>query len=799
MGRNARCRLRVDATPLYLDFIYTNIRGQESAQAPSPSKFELRRLPLRFSEGLAKGEMRYVNLQVRFLAPLLATLVAAAYLAVPVMDQLTLRWFSRDLSARGALVANALSDSIDEALKNANGKRLRVPFDRAVQDERLFAIGLCSLEGVLIQTSSGFPDEVTCKDGESAAALATPRIELPGGHVHIGVQLVEGEYAPIAKLILLHDLSFVDRRSRDTRQYLILFITALGLTIAFITVVVAQLSWRGWVAGVHGLLRGEGLLRPVRVSREMEPIAAELRGRFRDLEDEYRRALGPQPEWSPERLRTLLQTQLRGEQVIVVSNREPYIHERSGTGTLVKRPASGLVTAVEPVMRACSGIWIAHGSGSADRDTVDRHDRIGVPPGQSDYLLRRIWLTPDEEKGYYYGFSNEGMWPLCHVAHVRPTFRESDWQHYRAVNQRFADAVVSEARSDDPVVLVQDYHFALLPAMVRKRLPRATILTFWHIPWPNPESFGICPWRREILEGMLGSTILGFHTKFHCRNFVETADRFLETRIEHEHSTISFKGADTLVEGYPISIEWPTEADRASWPATTSCRKAVFERLQLRPDSCLAVGVDRFDYTKGILERLHAVERLLEKRPEWIGRFVLLQVAAPTRSLLDEYRAFRERIERTCSRLNARFGSADYQPIHLLAEHHERPAVIELFRAADICVITSLHDGMNLVCKEFVSVRDDEQGVLILSRFAGAAREMTEALIVNPYHLEEAADALHHAATMPATEQRERMASLRATVNENNVFRWAGNMLADAARERLRRRIEARVKRHRGG
>jgi trehalose-6-phosphate synthase len=466
---------------------------------------------------------------------------------------------------------------------------------------------------------------------------------------------------------------------------------------------------------------------------------------------------------------------------------------------VIRRPASGLVTAVEPVMRACSGTWIAHGSGSADRSVVDRHDRVGVPPGRNEYVLRRIWLSAEEERGYYYGFANEGMWPLCHVAHVRPVFRESDWEHYRTVNQRFADAVVAEARSEDPVVLVQDYHFALVPAMIRARLPRATVLTFWHIPWPNPESFSICPWRREILEGMLGSTILGFHTRFHCKNFIETVDRFLEARIEHEHSTISFKGEETLVESYPISIEWPLERERAAWPAVAECRRRVFERMGLPADTCLALGVDRFDYTKGILERLHAVERLLEKRPEWIGRFVFVQVAAPSRSLLEEYQTFQERIARVTQRINERFGRPGYAPVHLVAQHHEHDAVTELFRACDICVVTSLHDGMNLVCKEFVAARDDEQGALILSRFAGAAREMTEALIVNPYHVEETADALHRAATMPPAEQRERMASLRMTVRENNVFRWAGHMLSDAGRSRLRERIEARVRRHEVG
>jgi trehalose-6-phosphate synthase len=740
--------------------------------------------------------MKLLNLQLRFLIPLVITLSAAAYIALPVMDQLTLRWSARDLNIRGAVLTNTLSDAIAEALNDSKQTRLQALFDRAVQDERLFAIGLCSPDGKLLRFTASFPKLLPCANFKRTAALPDPRLDMLGGPVHVGVHPVTTDSGVIAEMVLLQDLSFIERRSQDTRQYLIIFIAALGLTIAIITMIVAQLSWRGWVAGVRGILRGEGLVRPLLSAPEMTPIAVELRARLRDLEDEFRRAIGPQTEWDPARLRALLRSQLRGDQVIVVSNREPYIHETTPQGVVVKRPASGLVTAVEPVMRACSGTWIAHGSGSADRQAVDRNDRVGVPPGKNDYILRRIWLTADEEKGYYYGFANEGMWPLCHVAHVRPVFREFDWEQYRIVNQRFADAVVQEARSDDPVILVQDYHFALLPAMIRAQLPNATILTFWHIPWPNPESFGICPWRKEILEGMLGSTILGFHTRFHCKNFIETVDRFLEARIEHEHSTISFRESETLVENYPISIEWPTSEAAAAWPDIAQCRRNLTERLSLPEDACIAVGVDRFDYTKGILERLHAVERLLEKHPQWIGRFVLVQVAAPTRASLEEYRSFHERIERVTLRINERFGRPGYQPVHLLVSHHEHDAVTELFRAADICVVTSLHDGMNLVCKEFVAARDDERGVLVLSRFAGASRELSEALIVNPYHVEETADALYRAATMPVAEQRERMASLRMTVREFNVFRWAGHMLADAGRSRLRTRIEARVQRH---
>jgi len=774
------------------------------------------------------------QLQLRFLLPLVVVLVAASNLAVPLMDQVTLRWFSRDLNSRGLLVTNALSDPVADALLAGQTARLQPLFERTLQDERLYAIGLCSTGGELLLRTASFPPKLSCKEATVLADQPKPQLTLAGGPVHVGVHDVMGTPAPAAamaepssapasdasttdpappqpvlvgQLVLLHDMSFIERRSQDTRRYLVGFIAGLGLVIAVITVAVAQLSWRGWVKGTRALMRGEVLFSPLPsgpasapagapLAPELAPLANELRNRMRDLEDEFRRSQGLHSEWNAERLRALLNTHISGDQVIVVSNREPYIHERRDGSIVVRRPASGLVTAVEPVMRACSGTWVAHGSGSADRDVVDASDRLPVPPGHDDYWLRRVWLTPEEEQGYYYGFANEGMWPLCHVAHVRPVFRESDWEAYKAVNQRFADAVVAEARSEDPLVLVQDYHFALLPAMVREKLPQATILTFWHIPWPNPESFGICPWRKEILEGMLGSTILGFHTRYHCKNFIETVDRYLEARIEHEHSTIAFHEKETLVENYPISIEWPHEDEVRGWPSVQACRQRVAERLGLPADVCLAVGVDRFDYTKGILERLNAVERLLEKWPQWIGRFVFVQVAAPTRSALEEYRSFQERIERVTARINERFGRPGYQPVHLLATHHEPDAVNELFRAADICVVTSLHDGMNLVSKEFAAARDDLQGVLILSRFAGAARELSEALIVNPYHVEETADALHRAATMPVAEQRERMASLRHTVRESNVFRWAGRMLLDAGRWRLRARIEARVRRH---
>jgi trehalose 6-phosphate synthase len=489
--------------------------------------------------------------------------------------------------------------------------------------------------------------------------------------------------------------------------------------------------------------------------------------------------------WSPQTLRTILADELPGAQVIVVSNREPYIHNLSDDGVKLVVPASGLVSALEPITRACAGTWIAYGGGTADRLTVDENDRVEVPPDKPSYTLRRVWLTEEEHQGYYLGFANEGLWPLCHIAFTRPLFRASDWETYEAVNRKFADTVVAEARNERPIVLVQDYHFALLPRMIRERLPEAIVITFWHIPWPNSEVFSICPWREKILDGLLGSSIIGFHTQFHCNNFIESVDRFLESRIEREDSAISYGGETSLVHAYPISIEWPPDL-LATLPTVAECRARVRQKYRLADDVKLCVGVERLDYTKGILDRFQALDELFTQHPEWIGRLVFLQIAAPSRGTLPAYKLLHEECEARALELNQRYGSENYTPILMVAEHHSQAEVYEIYRAADICMVTSLHDGMNLVAKEFVAARDDEQGVLLLSTFAGASKELLEALIVNPYDAAMMGEAMLQALTMAPEEQLQRMRRMREIVRGNNVYRWAGSMLLDAARLRKR-------------
>jgi trehalose 6-phosphate synthase len=738
---------------------------------------------------------RSLRLSLRFLVPLFVAMLALAYVAVPLIDTLMLRWFVRDLDIRSSLVVRTLSEPLIEHIQAGSWTRVDALLERVTNDERLYAIGICSPEGKMLRRTRALPAAVNCDATVRLALVGNEVLDLPQGPLHLAVRDLRHNDRSYGGLLVVHDMSFVTRRSEDTRKYVLLMFAVLGVAIGLIAVAVAHLSWRGWMSGVRAMLRGEGVFRPFSSPRpELQPLVGDLRALLRDMQAEQRLQDDVTFQWTPDTLRRLLRDQLSGDEVIVVSNREPYIHIRAKGGVAAQRPASGLVTAVEPVMRAFPGTWIAHGSGSADRETADTEGRLRVPPNEPTYTLRRLWLSKAEEQGYYYGFSNEGLWPLCHIAHVRPVFRDEDWQQYRRVNERFADAVIEEAATSDPVILVQDYHFALLPQLVRERLPKATIITFWHIPWPNPESFGICPWRDEILRGLLGSTILGFHTRYHCNNFLQTVDRFLEARIEYESSTVHVGGHLTQVESYPISIAWPTTPPPSE--SIPDCRERVRGRFGLDAGHHVGVGIDRLDYTKGINERLRAVERLFELHPEWVGRFTFVQIAAPSRSALEEYQRFESEVRALAARINSRFGDAAYEPIRLLVEHHDADAVREYYRGADVCLVTSLHDGMNLVAKEFVAARDDEQGVLILSPFAGAARELHEALIVNPYHIEEVAEALHRALGMPAAECRERMRSLRQVVREFNVYRWAARMLLDAARLRRRERIAARIEVH---
>ena len=726
----------------------------------------------------------------------IATIVLAGLVVafVPLSQGVIERWSRRDLELRSGLVFRSIKDRVEQQM-NDKPADLTTLFERFTSDERILALGLCDARGRMTAATSRMPQVISCaavgNTGTEAARTSRYAVFNNSGNRVIVGSYPLGNGRSEGRLLIVHELRFVADRVMEARWYLIAGALALILlagTLAALTVILLQRRLMTSVLATIKDLR-EGPPKPLgKPILPPQPVTTEIRSLLRDFREKIRVEDGSPIEWSPKTLHDLLDNELPDTEVFVVSNREPYIHNHSNGGIVVQRPASGLVSALEPVMRACGGTWVAHGSGTADRETVDATDHVQVPPGNPAYRLKRVWMTDEEQEGYYYGLANEGLWPLCHIAYVRPIFRESDWQQYVAINQRFADAVVREATRPDPVIMVQDYHFALLPRMIREQLPKATILTFWHIPWPNAEAFGICPWKEEIIEGLLGSTVLGFHTRSHCNNFFDTVDRYMESRIDREQASVTFGGLETLVRPYPISIEWPPAAMEGQAPVP-ECRAAVIARYHLPDDIKIGIGIERFDYTKGILDRLHAVDDLLTRYPEWLGKLVFIQVVAPTRTKLASYATLQADAIRLTEEINARHGNESYKPILLVIRHHEPDEVYELFRAADICVVSSLHDGMNLVAKEFVASRDDEAGVLVLSRFAGASSELGEALIINPYDVHGMSEALHRGLAMPVAEQHERMHLMRSHVRERNVYRWAGQILLDASRLRKRQKV----------
>ena len=469
--------------------------------------------------------------------------------------------------------------------------------------------------------------------------------------------------------------------------------------------------------------------------------------------------------------------------VIVLANRAPLKHDRQADGRIVAtRSTGGLVTALEPLVDTYSGTWVAHAAGTADADCVDARGGLNVPPAKPRYRVKYVPLPEDEHRGYYYGFANEGLWPLCHAVDVEPAFRSRAFDDYRSANTRFAAAAADEARGEDAIVLVQDYHLALAPRLIRQRMPSSAVVAFWHIPWPRARTFRTCPWARELLEGLLGSNIVGFQTEDDCMNFLGCVESLLDAKVDLLQSTIRYQGRVTTVRAYPVGIEWANPVVR-SLPSPSVCRERVFRDLQLPWGVKLGVGIDRLDYTKGINEKFLAIEHLLETRPSLRGHFVFVQVAEPSRDCLPAYRAARTQLLETSQRINARFGRDSYPPIRLLEEHQEPTDVYRYYRSADLCHVGSLHDGMNLVAKEFVSARDDERGVLVLSQFAGAAQQLRAALLINPLRIDQSAAALAEALAMPAIEQAKRMRVLRANVETFDGSWWARQMVRDAVLE----------------
>jgi trehalose-6-phosphate synthase len=743
---------------------------------------------------------------LKIVLPLIVSVVVVSLLFAAYQVRTQKKQARNEISRRAEILAESLQENVEPLFdRPLPDKSLQRLVDRFGQREHLKGIVVYNANGVVLAATSGLSPYF-----HSRPATATHAALRDSGY---------GEFVPIddvpmqlyalplhrngqtvGVLLLVHETSYIDtlvaRTLRDsllTALIQTLFIAVLALILVRLTLTGPLTRTAKWL---RGLRTGQVHLPPKsgeggifeQLHKEVAHLARDLNEARATAQVEARLRESNVSLWTAERLRVSLSNKLQNKPLFVVSNREPYMHvfTNGNNGEMqVIVPASGLVTALEPVLLASNGTWVANGSGTADRETVDSNDRLRVPPDNPAYTLRRVWLSAEEEKHYYEGFANEGLWPLCHIAHTRPIFRPEDWLSYQEVNRRFADALLKEMEGvESPIVLAQDYHFALLPRMVKEARPDARVAIFWHIPWPNPEVFAICPWQRELIDGLLGADLIGFHIQSHCNNFLFCVDRAVEALTAYDRFEVNRQGHVTRVRPYPISVSslenghHPNPEGAETSQSLGEQVAAICNDLNIHA-TLLGVGVDRVDYTKGIIERFRGVEKFLELNPTYQRRFCFIQIAAPSRTNIDRYQKLLEEVSSEAARINARFQAGRWMPIVLLKKHHSHEEISRFYRAASVCLVTALHDGMNLVAKEFVASRTDNQGVLILSTFAGAALELRDSLLVNPYDVQQVAGAILRALEMPSDEQSTRMQHLRDNVRENNVYRWAANLLSD--------------------
>jgi len=708
-----------------------------------------------------------------------------------------------DLERRASVLGESLKEGIEPIIEQGRLQRLPKIVEKFGNRERLAGIAVFDVQDKLIASTPQWASHLTTpppfvSNAMNAGQEGGQFILLGGKEMYLYVLLLFREEKMAGALIVLYDTAYIQERINLIWENNFIRLLASALFISLTTLVLIRWSMASpialmteWVKSLRtGKNKGPvrlppgGIFEPL--TREVADMARSIAAARAVAEEEARLRHSGESLWTAARLREHVRTLLGSRTLFVISNREPYLHAKRGKKIECLVPASGLVTALEPVLKACGGTWIAHGSGDADREVVDAQNKIQVPPEEPQYVLKRVWLTKEEEEGYYYGFSNEGLWPLCHIAHTRPSFRAQDWEAYQSVNRKFAEAALEElAGAEEPLVLIQDYHFALLPRLIKETRPDARVALFWHIPWPNPESFGICPWQKELLHGMLGADFIGFHTQFHCNNFLDTIDRALESQVDWEHFSVRRGGRTTLVKSLPISIAFPNSLPSSETGRQTKLPKEdLLKELGVR-GKYLALGVDRIDYTKGIPERFTAIERFLEKHPSYQGRFTFVELGAPSRTHIKEYQDLMGGVEAQADRINWRFQTKEWRPIIFLKKHHSHAEIWPFYETADLCLVTSLHDGMNLVAKEYIAARTDEAGVLILSQFTGAARELRDALIVNPYDIEQMAEAIRSALEMDPVEQRVRMRKMREVLKENNIYHWAADLITALAQVRL--------------
>ncbi|HEY6304442.1 MAG TPA: trehalose-6-phosphate synthase [Terriglobales bacterium] len=743
-------------------------------------------------------------LSVRLIVSLIlgVTVVSAGFSYYEVLGEK--RALRNDTERRAETLGESLVGNVERSWNTGSRKELQQLVQRFGNREHLLGVIIYDRQGAVVAMTPELAKRLTVSPPPVTQAITQGHEEssfarMGSVPVHILALPIRGQDGVVGGLAVVHDVSYIRAQILLVWRRTFFRVLAQVFLIVLITLLIVRWSITGPIARaalwMRALRTGKissrqgipdlDMFRPL--AREVATMAESLNHARNAAENEARLREAGESMWTADRLSVQLRTRLEDSHLFVVSNREPYMHMHNGKALEVVVPPSGLVTALEPVLDACDGTWIAHGSGNADTEVVDAHDRLRVPPEDPRYSLRRVWLTKQEEEGYYYGFANEGLWPLCHIAHTRPLFRAADWQAYQDVNRKFMAAVLEEIEDvAKPVVLVQDYHFALLPRLIKEKRPDARVAIFWHIPWPNPEAFGICPWQRQLVDGLLGADLIGFHIQSHCNNFLETVDRAVESRVDREHFSVLRQEHRTMVRPFPISVAFTDDdvAENNNHGLNYLERSALMRSLGVEA-TFMGIGVDRVDYTKGILERFLAIERFLEKCPSYQGKFSFVQIGAPSRTHIKRYHDLLAEMEAEADRINWRFQSGNWKPIMFLKRQHSHHEIEPYYRAADLCLVTSLHDGMNLVAKEFLAARRDERGVLILSQFTGAARELRDALLVNPYDIDQTADAIRAALEMEPADKQLRMQRMRTVIKEHNIYRWAGTLITELCEVRL--------------
>ena len=705
-----------------------------------------------------------------------------------------------DLQYRSDLLARSLRETVEPNFINRSNTYLQTLVEKFANRERFAGMAIYDNKDNVIAVSSNLPKEISDSQQIVTDAMDADKANgdfatLKNKNYYLFAIPLHDQDSVVGAIMIVQNAGYIDTRVAEIWKDNLtrLFLQSSLLTIAVLLLIrwlifapVRRLA-ESLKSARTGVNDGN---KPSSASLFFQPLTQEISSIQRSLL-EARLAASEEAKvylerldspWTAERLRQFVKNTLQDRKIIVVSNREPYIHTKVGNKISYYFPASGMATAIEPVMEACGGTWVAHGSGDADRLTVDKKNHIAVPPEEPKYTLRRLWLNDEEQQGYYVGFCNECLWPLTHFTHVRPTFRQEDWEQYKNVNKKFAATILSEIKNiRKPIILVQDFHVALVPLLIKKSRPDATIGLFWHEPWVNAEGFSIFPWKKEFLEGMLGADLIGFHTQLHCNNFIDTVGHELESLIDYERFTVTRDEHITFVKPFPIGIAF---ANGYETPPENKEDKANNEKLLKNlgvHTKYIGLGVERLDYIKGILERLKAIEVFLRRNPTYQEHFTYIQIAAPSRSHVKRYRQFAQEVENEVERVNTLFRTRKWKPIVLVEKHHSHEELNRLYKLTNICLVTSLHDGMNLVAKEFIAARADGKGVLILSQFTGASKELKDALIVNPYNADQTAETIHTALQMTPYEQMKRMKKLRRSVRNYNTYRWSAEILKTLA------------------